>query len=47
MEIAYIKDITREQIHNFHQDFPYLIWEKNIKYNNTYNSYETSKLGEK
>jgi hypothetical protein len=47
MKIARVKDVTKEQIVNFNQDFRRLIHEKNIKHGNIYNCDETDNLNDK
>jgi len=42
MELARVKDITKEQVLNFNEDFRRLIKEKNIQRANIYNCDETS-----
>ena len=44
MEMARIKDVTKEQFFNFNRDFRRLIQEKNIKHANIYNCDETGIL---
>jgi hypothetical protein len=46
MEMARVKDVTKEQIINFNQDFRRLIHEKNIKHDNIYNCDETGNLND-
>jgi len=41
IEMARVKDITREQVVNFNQDFRRIIKDKNIKQDNIYNCDET------
>ena len=44
IEMARVKDVTKEQILNFNLDFGRLIQEKNIKHENIYNCDETGNL---
>jgi Tc5 transposase DNA-binding domain len=47
MEMARVKDVTKEQIVNFNQDFHCLIHRKNIKHGNIYNCDKTGNLNDK